>query len=468
VSAPSTPSLTAAIPDDSSVTLTWQAPISDGGTAITSYLITTSFGYGAVAMGTGLYGGLVNYTTVGTVLTATIPNLTNGLLYTFQVYAINADGVSANSSPLVATPVAPAVTPPPDVPPPPPTEFPGTQDVSTKAGHVIQMFFQDIDTGSVLQITPSRGGLWLRDFDPGFADPREVVSSYPDRDGTLDLTRYVGARAVTLSVAAIPSPDYDQVLSHRMIPGDDGAYPASCWADALASWCRIGRRVRLFYQLRGLPLRAMLLRPSQLGAPVSGSGTGRYERSMQASWKVPDGMVFELPNDQDADPSAPDRALTGIPLGNAPVDGISFDTPFPFTPEISFSGSTSTPSVGNIAYAGTMPSYPIVRVRGGCTSPGFSISDDSGIRASMDFSGNGGLVVGSNEYLEVDTANRTAIRYGAGGVGTDVRAYLVPPVPWKRWRLEVDPTESTGNVVRFTGTSATGAVGEVSYRTNVI
>jgi hypothetical protein len=468
VSVPSTPSLITATPADSQVELTWQAPISDGGAAITGYVITTSFGYGAVALGIGSYGGLVSTTTVGTVLTTTVSNLTNGLLYTFQVAAVNADGTSANSSVLVTSPVLGTVTPPPDVPPPSPSEYPGTQDISTKAGHVIVMFLQDIDTGAILQITPSRGGLWLRDFDPGYPDPREVVSSYPDRDGTLDLTRYVGARAATVSVAALPSADTDQILSRRMIASDDGTYPASCWADTLASWCRIGRRVRLFYQLRGLPLRAMVLRPSQLGAPVSGSGTGRYERAMQVSWRVPDGMIFELPSTEAADPVSPDRTLAGIPLGNTPVDGISFGTPFPLTPEITFSGSTSTPSVRNIAYPGTMPSYPIVRVRGGCTSPGFSISDNSGIRASMDFSGNGGLVIGANEYLEVDTANRTAMRFGAGGVGTDVRAYLIPPVPWKSWRLEVDPTESTGNVVRFTGTSATGAVGEVSYRTNVI
>jgi hypothetical protein len=465
MSAPSTPTLITATPADSQIALVWQAPITDGGTAITGYVITCSQGYGAQSFGDGLYGGVVSTTTVGAVLNVIISNLTNGELYTFQIAAVNADGTSGQSNYLVASPLLGDITPPPDEPPPPPSGFPGTQDVSTKAGHVIVMFLQDIDTGAVLQITPSRGGIWLRDFDPGYPDPREVVSSYPDRDGTLDLTRYAGARAVTLSVATIPAADIDKVLSSRAIASADGTYPASCWADALSSWCRIGRRVRMIYQLRGLPLRAMILRPAQLGAPVSGSGTGRFERAVQIGWKVPDGMAYELPDTTNADPVTPDRSLSGIPLGNAPVDGIAFDTPFSLHDGISFSGSTSTPAVGAVPYAGTLPSYPIVRVRGGCTSPGFSISNDSGIRASMTFTG---LVIGSNEYLEVDLANRTAIRFGAGGAGTDVRSYLVPPVPWKSWRLEVDPTESTGNVVRFTGTSATGAVGEVSYRTNVI
>jgi hypothetical protein len=447
--------------------LDWQAPGSDGGSAITGYVITCSYGYGAVPIGLGPYGGVVSITTVGVVLNATVDALTNGLLYTFQVAALNAEGTSDQSNALVTSPAQGIVTPPPDEPPPPPSEFPGEQDISTKGGHVLSLFLQDLDSGAVLQITPSRGGIWLRDFDPGYPDIREVVSSYPDRDGTLDATRYVGARAASLALVTVPAPDIDRVLStRRATPDDAGNYSADAWADALTAWTRIGRRVRLIYKLRGMPLRAIILRPSQLSAPVNGSsGVDRFARTMQVQWKVPDGMIYELPDEEDADPVAPDRSLAGIPLGNAPVDGVKFTPPLSFGSEINFSGSTSTPAVGTIPYFGTMPSYPIVRVRGGCTSPGFSIADDNGIRASMTFTG---LVIGANEYLEVDLALRTAYRYGAGGVRTDVRSFLVPPVPWKSWRLEVDFTESTGNVVRFTGTSATGAVGEVSYRTAVL
>lgn len=463
----STPTLVSATPSDSQITLAWQAPGSDGGSAITDYVVTCSFGYGAIPLGDGVYGGLVSVTSAGTALTVAVDSLTNGLLYTFQVAAVNSDGTSAQSNALVASPAQGEITPPPPEPLPPPSEFPGEQDVSTKGGHVLTLFLQDLDTNAVLQITPSRGGIWLRDFDPGYPDVREVVSSFPDRDGTLDATRYVGARSVSLSLVTVPAPDVDQVLNARRASPDDlGNYSADAWADALTAWTRIGRRVRLMYKLRGLPLREMFLRPSQLSAPVNGSsGVDRYARVMQVQWKVPDGMVYEVPEQEDADPVVPDRSLAGIPLGNAPVAGITFTPLLDFDPELTFNNSTSTPAVGQIAYYGTMPSYPIVRVRGGCTSPGFSIADDSGIRANMVFTG---LVIGANEYLEVDVANRTAYRFGDGGVRTDVRSFLVPPVPWKSWRLQEDPTVSTGNVVRFTGTSATGAVGEISYRTAVL
>jgi hypothetical protein len=75
-----------AIPANGSAQVSWTAPSFDGGSPIISYIVTASPG-GATA------------TVPGTALTATVPGLTNGLLYTFTVVAINPVGNGPTSAP---------------------------------------------------------------------------------------------------------------------------------------------------------------------------------------------------------------------------------------------------------------------------------------------------------------------------------------------------------------------------------
>ena len=82
-------------------TVTWSAPASNGGSAITGYVVTPYIGATAQSS-----------TTVGNVATTPDHGLTNGTTYTFRVAAINAIGTgnqSANSN--AVTPVAPATVP---------------------------------------------------------------------------------------------------------------------------------------------------------------------------------------------------------------------------------------------------------------------------------------------------------------------------------------------------------------------
>lgn len=75
-----------------SVSLSWRAPASNGGSAITSYFVRLTQN--------GAYVGGVN---PGNRLNMTYPGLTNGQTYTFTVHAQNAPGAAAISNTVTAT-----------------------------------------------------------------------------------------------------------------------------------------------------------------------------------------------------------------------------------------------------------------------------------------------------------------------------------------------------------------------------
>ncbi|MCU1373593.1 MAG: hypothetical protein JWO68_879 [Actinomycetia bacterium] len=95
--APSVPRAVTATAGDAQATVQWTAPSSNGGSAITSYRVTTTPG-GTVA------------TTTGTSTSTTVTGLTNGTAYTFTVTATNAAGTSPASGP--TPPVTPSGAPP--------------------------------------------------------------------------------------------------------------------------------------------------------------------------------------------------------------------------------------------------------------------------------------------------------------------------------------------------------------------
>ena len=95
--APGAPTIVTAAPGDTQATVTFTAPTSDGGSAVTKYTATST---------PGGFTGTLAQAAGGSI---TVTGLTNGTAYTFNVTATNAVGTSGPS--LDSSPVTPAVAP---------------------------------------------------------------------------------------------------------------------------------------------------------------------------------------------------------------------------------------------------------------------------------------------------------------------------------------------------------------------
>ena len=101
---PVAPQNVSATPADGQVTLTWEAPADDGGSAVTGYEYRHAQG--------GTVPAQTAWQSAGTDLTVTIGSLANGTEYAFEVRAVN-DAGEGDAAAVTATPSATAVRPTP-------------------------------------------------------------------------------------------------------------------------------------------------------------------------------------------------------------------------------------------------------------------------------------------------------------------------------------------------------------------
>jgi titin len=95
---PGAPTQLGVTPGNARVTVSWTAPIDDGGSPITGYRVTVQPGGTTVNIGAGE-------------VASTVTGLTNGSAYRFTVVALNAAGIGASSESAAVTPVGPPRVP---------------------------------------------------------------------------------------------------------------------------------------------------------------------------------------------------------------------------------------------------------------------------------------------------------------------------------------------------------------------
>ncbi|WP_164001286.1 fibronectin type III domain-containing protein [Pyxidicoccus caerfyrddinensis] len=145
---PGAPRSVSAVPGDGQATVSWSAPLEDGGSAILRYSVQA------------LRDGAVAKTQEGSATSLTVTGLTNGASYTFVVTAGNAQGAGPASA--ASAPVVPRVTPgaPRDV-----TATPGNQQVTvswsepTDTGMPIVGYTVTVRQGETVVTTQQASGL---------------------------------------------------------------------------------------------------------------------------------------------------------------------------------------------------------------------------------------------------------------------------------------------------------------------
>ena len=149
---PGPPSGVSATPGDSQAVVSWTAPVSDGGSAITKYTIMSSPG-GVTAITTGT--------------SVTVTGLTTGTVYTFTVTATNSIGTSEISAASNVVTAGPS----------PPVAY--SQEVSTTSGTplTITLTGSDADGDSLgwAIIEPVTGGTVVYTSKPGTTNTIDVV-----------------------------------------------------------------------------------------------------------------------------------------------------------------------------------------------------------------------------------------------------------------------------------------------------
>lgn len=298
-------------------------------------------------------------------------------------------------------PEDPAVPPTPDPVDPPPPLYPTILDPSSLFTYVAL----GEDGYEPLQLWPSRGVAWVQELDLGFPETRTSSRNRTLASGSVDRTRYHGAKAVSISL----------VLFGKAAVVND-------LEDALRGWAAPFRRPRLTYQRRGQERRYVDLVGDQLSSQLTVSN--RSHVLAQLSWRCPEGRSFTVDETVvTSTPSTPETPGRGYPL--------AFSRTYP-------TGGRRGRS--NALNRGTAPTWPVLRIYGPCTDPNV-LNQRTGRRIAFSDT------IPSGSFVEVSMRDRTVQLNGVPGPDMSRRSRLTVRQWW-----DLHPGD---NVLLFTAADST-------------
>lgn len=275
----------------------------------------------------------------------------------------------------------------------------------------------EADGVETLLLTRDNGWV-ISALDLGAPVVRESVQAAPDADGTQDRTKWIGARTVTLAIAADPS-----------------AGGLSLWTmrQRLAAFTSPRLRPTMFFQFDATaPEQRLTLRRSDVQDVIDQLEVA----ALTVQWVAPAGVLE----------SSALHTTVAMASGVGLVAGRSYPRSYPRTyPSSAVVGSTT------VTNEGTAHAYPVLRVYGPCTDPTIENITADLTLAFAD------LEVFAGDFLEIDTRART-IRYNADPSDSRYPNLSFPTSRW--WTLA--PGD---NIVRFVpDTSSEPSQVHVVYR----
>jgi hypothetical protein len=436
---PDPPVLNTVLAGDESLQAQWTPAAWSGGTGILSWRV--------------MVGELPYTVPIPTAVRGNVDQLSNGTNYDVQVIASNAQGDSTPSNIVVATPVAgrthytpEEVEPPTTVLIPAPTMVAFSPQSTFAPGRWIGVTsevrgpikqlalvetYRDPTTGIArvsdsFPITPSCGVVWYTSVDFGAPDSRASVQELPEADGTLDTTRYTGARQVSIEGVVLDN-------AYGEMPAANGWNTAVGWNSAswftslLSGWASPARRFRLYWTDEIGRSRFMDVRGDTFTSQVD-RGSASY-RSFQLNLVNPSGKIYSLLPGSGARVTADGRHTVPIKVSGAEAPGRVYPEPAPYLrdyPEIPF-------GYDSISYQGTTPNGCVVEINSGSAtlqSPRVTFTAPNGSVSSVGLTG---VTIPTHTTLTFDTTERTVTtRADNSATVLNRERYLVAPLVWPR------------------------------------
>ncbi|MCA1569782.1 MAG: phage tail family protein [Chloroflexi bacterium] len=201
---------------------------------------------------------------------------------------------------------------------------------------------------------------------------------------------------------------------------------------ARAAWTVRQDELPLTFQVKGDIAKRVYCRPVRHAIPI----TVRYEfefLEMAVQFEATDPLIYS--DDEHSATTAPAQPGAGLTV--------------PFTPPFTVPAATSL-GVVSLINAGTTAAPWAARIDGPVTNPVIRHLESGRL---LDFSANGGLVIGAGQWVDIATDSRSVRLLGTGDRRITIR------LPESRWFL-LDPG---ANTVEFTADTGTGAI-TISHR----